>query len=255
MPNVHICNYSPSTRVTCLVLRAARRYFPLDSYSQSHILSRMNSCHEMRMKKFEKAEIYFVTSEVMSEGRFTLDIIKAALEGGIKLIQLREKDIPTNSYVKLAIQARKLTMCHDALLIINDRPDIAMACAADGVHLGLDDFPIDRARKLAPDLIIGASSHNVEEAKVAEKAGASYVNIGPIFETGTKKWNEEYLGIKGLKEISAVVNIPFTVMGGIKKEHIPELRSAGAKTIALVTAITGASNPQAAAEELISAMR
>jgi thiamine-phosphate pyrophosphorylase len=207
----------------------------------------------MRMKKFRKAGIYFVTSELVSEGRATLDIIKAALDGGIKLIQLREKDIPVNSFVKLALEARKLTAGYDALLIVNDRPDVAMASGADGVHLGQDDFPFDKARRLAPDLIIGASTHNVKEAKEAETAGASYINIGPIFKTETKKWDEEFLGIAGIKEIASAVNIPFTVMGGIKKEHIPELRDAGANAIALVTAITSATDPETATEELLAA--
>jgi thiamine-phosphate pyrophosphorylase len=215
----------------------------------------MNSFHDMRMKKFRKAGIYFVTSELVSEGRATLEIIKAALEGGIKLIQLREKDITINSFVNLALEARKLTASYDALLIVNDRPDVAMACGADGVHLGQNDFPFAKARRLAPDLIIGASTHTVKEAKEAEAEGASYINIGPIFETGTKKWNEDFIGIDGIKEIASAVNIPFTVMGGIKKEHIPELRDAGAEAIALITAITGAADPTAASEELLSAFK
>ncbi len=215
----------------------------------------MNSFHDMRMKKFRKAGIYFVTSELVSEGRATLDIIKAALEGGINLIQLREKDIPVNSFINLALEARKLTAAYDALLIVNDRPDVAMASGADGVHLGQNDFPLAKARRLAPDLIIGASTHTVKEAEEAEAEGASYINIGPIFETGTKKWDEDFIGLEGIKKIASAVNIPFTVMGGIKKEHIPELRDAGAQAIALITAITGAANPTTAAEELLAAFR
>lgn len=211
----------------------------------------MNSVHEMRMKKFLTAGIYFVTSEHLSAGRSTLKIVEAALEGGVKLIQLREKDIPVKELVHLALEVRKLTMYYDALLIINDRPDVAMAVAADGVHLGQDDFPCEKVRRLAPDLIVGVSSHSEVEARQAEMAGASYVNIGPLFETATKKWNEKYLGIDGMKRISSEISIPFTVMGGIKKEHIPELRSAGASTIALVTAITAAPDPSLAAKELL----
>jgi thiamine-phosphate pyrophosphorylase len=207
------------------------------------------------MNKFKEAGIYFVTSEVMSCGRSTLDIVKAALDGGIRLIQLREKDIPVKDLFNLALEVRRVTLGYDAVLIINDRPDIAMAVGADGVHLGLADFPIDKARRLAPDLIIGASSHNVEEAVEAEQAGASYVNIGPLFQTSTKQWDDEYLGWEGLKEVSAAISTPFTVMGGIKKEHIPELKAAGANTIALVTAITEAGDPISASEELMAALR
>lgn len=211
-----------------------------------------DSLHTKRMAEFQKAGIYFVTSETMSEGRSTLDIIKSAIAGGISLVQLREKQMPTRKFFELAREARAITSQAGALLIINDRPDIALAVDADGVHLGQDDFPISEARRLAPDLIIGSSSHNIEEALLAEQMGASYVNIGPLFPTKTKEWKDDFLGMEGLKEISNVVQIPFTVMGGIKKEHIPDLIKNGARTIALVTAITAAKNPDGAAHELLS---
>jgi thiamine-phosphate pyrophosphorylase len=211
--------------------------------------------HRERMDKFQEAGLYFVTSESLSEGRSTLDIVRCALVAGVKLIQLREKYMPLRKYISLAHSIRELTRPYDCLLIINDRIDVALAVDADGVHLGLDDFPIDAARSIGPDLIIGASSHTVAEAEAAEKAGASYVNIGPIYPTQTKNWTEEYLGIEGLKEISEHTGIPFTVMGGIKYEHIPGLCSAGAETIALVTAITAAPNPEQAARELLDEIK
>ena len=204
------------------------------------------------MQKFRVAGIYLVTSAVMSAGRTTPDIIRAALAGGIKLIQLREKDVSPVELTKLAREARKLTADAGALLIINDSVDIAMTVGADGVHLGQDDFAVKEARRLAPDLIIGASTHSVEEAIKAQNDGASYINIGPLFPTNTKKWDAEFLGIDGLKRIAAVARIPFTVMGGIKKKHIQELRSAGARTIAVVTEITAAENPEQAARDLIA---
>jgi thiamine-phosphate pyrophosphorylase len=212
----------------------------------------MNSIHEERMQKFRAAGIYLVTSAVMSAGRTTPDIIRAALSGGIRLIQLREKDVSPVELTKLAREARKLTADAGALLIINDSVDIAMTVGADGVHLGQDDFAVKEARRLAPDLIIGASTHSVEEAIKAQNDGASYINIGPLFPTNTKKWDAEFLGVDGLKRIAAVTKIPFTVMGGIKKKHIPELRSAGARTIAVVTEITAAANPEQAARDLLA---
>ncbi len=212
----------------------------------------MSTLHDERMNRFKKAGLYFVTSQAMSSGRTTLEIVSAALRGGVKLIQLREKEMPAGELFSLAEEIRKITEEAGALLIINDRLDIAMGVGADGVHLGQDDFPVSAARKLAPDMIIGVSTHNVEEAKQAEQAGASYVNIGPIFVTGTKNWQGEYLGIKGIKEISEVLdNIPFTIMGGIKQKHIPELLQVGAETIALVTAITAAEDPEVATKMLL----
>ncbi len=211
--------------------------------------------HDKRMLKFQKAGLYLVTSQALSKGCTTLEIVRCALMAGVKLIQLREKDLSISSYLELARAVRRLTQPYDCLLIINDRVDVALAVGADGVHLGQDDFPIDAARSIAPDLIIGASSHNIEEAKAAEAAGASYVNIGPLFPTQTKNWTKEYLGIEGLRKVAESIRLPFTVMGGIKKEHIADLRAAGAETIALVTAVTAATNPEEAARELLEEIK
>ena len=207
--------------------------------------------HDERMRRFNAAGLYLVTSQSMSAGRSTQDVVRAALAGGVKLIQLREKELPLRAYVTLAEELRDLTAQAGALLIINDRVDVALAVGADGVHLGQDDFPVPAARRLAPDLIIGASTHSIEEARQAQDEGASYLNIGPVFPTGTKRWEGEFLGVEGVKRIARVTKIPFTVMGGIKKEHFPELVRAGARTLALVTAVTAAPDPCRAAHELL----
>lgn len=207
------------------------------------------------MQKFQKAGVYLVTSGNMSAGRGTLEIVKSALAGGISLIQLREKDLSRADFTSMAAGARRMTADAGALLIINDMLDVALEIGADGVHLGLGDFPVSEARKLAPELIIGASTHSVEEALAAQEAGASYINIGPLFPTKTKEWKSEFLGMDGLKRISEVARIPFTVMGGIKKHHIPELKAAGAGIVAVVTEITAADDPEQAARALLSLMR
>jgi thiamine-phosphate pyrophosphorylase len=211
--------------------------------------------HAERMRRFEAAGLYFVTSQALSAGRTTLEIVQAALAGGVTLVQLREKDMALRDFVALAEKVRDLTARAGALLIINDRLDVALAVGADGVHLGQDDFPVPAARRLGRDLIIGASTHSVEESLRAQAEGASYVNIGPIFVTGTKQWDDEYLGIEGLKRVAAVTKIPFSVMGGIKREHLPELVRAGARTIALVTAVTAAPDPQHAVQELLGCLQ
>ena len=211
----------------------------------------MSACHDERMDRFRVAGLYLVTSQAMSAGRSTLEIVRAALAGGVKLIQLREKEMPLREYVLLAEQVRAMTAAAGCLLIINDRVDVALAVGADGVHLGQDDFPIPIARRLAPDLIIGASTHNVEEALLAQAEGASYINIGPIYPTGTKVWEGAYLGLDGLRTIAAVAQVPFTVMGGIKQNHFPGLMQAGARIIALVTAVTAAQDPEEATRALL----
>jgi thiamine-phosphate diphosphorylase len=210
--------------------------------------------HKLRMKKFRRAGLYLVTTQALSRGRSTEEIVKMALDGGVRLIQLREKDMPLPKLRKLALKIRRMTRKAGALLIINDRLDLALAVGADGVHLGQEDLPVARARELAPDLIIGASSHSIKEALAAEKAGASYVNIGPIFPTKTKKWDRSFLGLRKMKQIASMIKIPFTVMGGIKEEHIPYLVKAGAKTIAVVTAVTAADDPRQAVQRLLALM-
>ncbi|MEI8139438.1 MAG: thiamine phosphate synthase [bacterium] len=211
----------------------------------------MSGLHSERMQRFQAAGLYLVTSQALSAERTTVEIVRAALAGGVKLIQLREKSMPLCDYVKLAEQIRAMTSSAGCLLIINDRVDVALAVGADGVHLGQDDFPIPAARRLAPEMIIGSSTHNVEEAVRAQNEGASYINIGPIYPTGTKVWKGEYLGLEGLRTIATVARIPFTVMGGIKKSHFPGLIAAGARTIALVTAVTAAPDPEEAARTLL----
>lgn len=213
------------------------------------------SLHRELMSRFSQAGLYLVTSQSLSRGRSTSEIVRAALAGGVRLIQLREKEMPLPQLTRLAEKIRIMTKKAGALLIINDRLDLALAVGADGVHLGRDDLPVAYARKIAPALIIGASTHSLKEAFAAQRAGASYINIGPIFPTKTKKWDEKFLGIPRMKQIASKIKIPFTVMGGIKAEHTPALVKAGAKTIAVVTAVTAAENPREAAKELLALIR
>lgn len=213
------------------------------------------SIHDERMVRFREAGLYLVTSQSRSGGRPTLVILEAALRGGVRLVQLREKEMPLRELYAIAIEARRMTADAGALLIINDRIDVALAVGADGVHLGQDDLPIAAGRALAPDLIIGASTHSIAEADEAAADGASYVNIGPVFPTDTKVCAAGFLGLDGLREVAATVSLPFTVMGGIKRAHIPDLRTAGATIIALVTAVTEAADPEAATRDLLAAIK
>jgi thiamine-phosphate pyrophosphorylase len=214
----------------------------------------MSSQLDRRMAVMDTAGLYVVTSESLSAGRTTLEVVAAALEGGVRLFQLREKELPLRALLTLGHELRELTQRYEALLLVNDRIDVALAIGADGVHLGQADMPIEVARRLGPDLIIGSSSHDVTEAREAAQAGASYVNIGPIYPTQTKQWDDAYLGLEGLREIAAEIQIPFTVMGGIKAAHIPGLCEAGARTLAVVTAVTAASDPAMAALHLREAI-
>ncbi|MGC9193984.1 MAG: thiamine phosphate synthase [Syntrophobacteraceae bacterium] len=189
---------------------------------------------------FENIDIYPVTCERLSAGRTDLDVLEGLIEGGARIVQLREKHLCQRDFFQLAEKFRERTAKAGMLLIVNDRVDVALGVGADGVHLGQDDFPVKAARKLAPDLLIGVSTHNLEEGLRAQKEGADYANIGPIFSTQTKDGVERFLGPEGISTIAPRLAIPFTVMGGIKEANIRLVLEAGARKVAVVTAITQA---------------
>ncbi len=205
--------------------------------------------HEERLRVFHQADLYVVITEALCAGRRVQEILEMTLAAGVRLVQLREKDLNSRLLFELAVEFRRQTQAAGALLIINDRLDIAMAAGADGVHLGQDDLPVSAARHLGPELVIGASTHSLEEALAAQEAGASYVNIGPIFATMTKEAATP-LGPEMIDRVVPQLRIPWTTMGGIKKTNINQVVSRGARHPAVITAVTAAPDPTAAAKEL-----
>lgn len=201
---------------------------------------------EERMALFQSADLYVVITEAFCAGRPSTEILVKVLEAGVRVVQLREKEMNDGSLYDLALKFRELTTRKNALLLINDRIDIAFATGADGVHLGQDDFPIDVARRLAPEMIVGCSTHSVSEAVSGERAGASYVNIGPIFATQTKSGTVTALGPEIIDAVRPHLAIPWTVMGGIKESNIAQALERGAKHVAVVTAVTEADDVSAA---------
>ena len=198
-----------------------------------------------RVEAFKKASVYPVVTTDFCAERNPLDVIRSILEGGAKVVQVREKTMCDRDYLNLLKEARKLTDDFGALLIADDRLDAALLADADGVHLGQDDLPCAEARKIAPQLFIGVSTHNRDELLAAQRDGCSYLNIGPIFPTGTKSLPMNPLGLETLSELAPQVKVPFSVMGGIKFSHLKTLRSHGCLHIAAVTAFTQAENPAA----------
>jgi thiamine-phosphate pyrophosphorylase len=198
--------------------------------------------YKERLAKLKEIDIYPVTCQDLSEGRTNLEVLTAILEGGAKIIQLREKQWSKKDLYNLAVEFRGHTRRYDALLIINDHVDVALASGADGVHLGQEDLPVEAARNLAPELIIGASSHSLKEALKAEKDGADYVNIGPIFPTKTKADAVRFLGPEAIVEIAPQLTVPFTTMGGITPDNIHSVLKAGARRVAMITGITRAAD-------------
>jgi thiamine-phosphate pyrophosphorylase len=197
---------------------------------------------EARIQLFQHIDVYPVTCERLSKGRSNLEVLEAVIQGGSKVVQLREKEYGKRDLYNLALEFREITSKAGMLLIINDHVDIALGVKADGVHLGQEDLPVQVARKLAPELLIGASTHSLEQALQAEKNGADYINIGPIFSTKTKEGVGGSLGPAAISEISSQIKIPFTVMGGINQENIDQVLAQGARKVAMVSAITRAAD-------------
>ncbi|UCG14542.1 MAG: thiamine phosphate synthase [Deltaproteobacteria bacterium] len=210
---------------------------------------------EMRKAKFQEVDIYPATCERLSAGRSNLEVLQAVIQGGAGIIQLREKDYNARALYHLALKFREITAKEGVLLIINDHLDIALVSGADGVHLGQEDLPLGAARKLAPELLIGVSTHSRDEALQAQRDGADYINIGPIFPTKTKQGVERSLGPEAISTIGKEINVPFTVMGGINENNLDEVLAAGAQRVAMVTAITQAANISATVSRLKEKIR
>jgi thiamine-phosphate pyrophosphorylase len=199
-------------------------------------------------------DLYPVTCQALSEGRTNQEVLEAVLAGGAKIVQLREKNWKKGALYETALEFRRRTGACGALLIINDHLDVALAAEADGVHLGQEDLPIPAARAIAPDLIIGASSHNLKQALRAESEGADYVNIGPVFPSRTKEGAENFLGPEAVRKIGERLKVPYTTMGGITRENIREVLGAGAQRVAMITGITKAPDIEARVRELRNIM-
>ena len=210
---------------------------------------------EEKIVLFKQVDVYPVTCEGLSQGRSNLEVLEAVIQGGSKIIQLREKEYPERDLYYLALKFREITTRAGVLLIINDHVDIAIAVEADGVHLGQEDLPLLVARKLAPELLIGASTHSLQQALQAEKDGADYINIGPIFSTETKEGAKSVLGPEAIATIRPHLKVPFTVMGGISEANIDQVLAQGARRVAMVTAITKAADIAAKVKSLKEKIR
>jgi thiamine-phosphate pyrophosphorylase len=195
--------------------------------------------------------LYLVTDRGLSLGRSNLEVIQAAVEGGVTLVQLREKEATTREFYQEGLQIKDYLLSKNIPLIVNDRIDIALALNADGVHLGQEDMPVDLARKiLGQQKIIGASVLTREEAKAAETLGADYLGLSPIFTTETKPELREQIGIEGIPHLKRAVKIPVVGIGSMNQSNAYRVVKAGLDGIAVVSAVCSQEDPGAAAAAL-----
>lgn len=197
----------------------------------------------MRKPSLQDYRLYFVTDPHLHKGYSVLEQVRFALQGGVKIIQIREKNLPLPEYSKLTSEALKLTRSHDAFLIINDAVEVVMEVGADGLHLGQEDVPLTEARAiLGNNLLIGISVKTVEEAKQAERDGADYVAVNGVFPTQTKEDLGYCPGLDGVAAICRNTHLPVVGIGGINLGNCCSVIEAGANGIAVVTAITMSDN-------------
>lgn len=176
------------------------------------------------------------------------------VEAGVGIIQLRAKDEGSREVLRAARAVRSATQ-GKALFIVNDRIDIAILSGADGVHLGQDDIPLSQARQLLPSSIIGISTHNLVEAQKAEKDGADYISLGPIFQTKTKKDADTPKGLEGIKALAPKVSIPIVAIGGITADNAVSVLHAGAASVAIISDILLSGDVRSRAAGIIASIR
>ncbi len=193
--------------------------------------------------------LYFVTDGFPSTREGTrgdgdlFDLVVQAMEGGVRLVQYRDKTATRRQMYDRAMQLRRLTEAHGAILIVNDQIDLACAVGADGVHLGQDDLPVSSARKMMGHrAIIGVSTHGVAQAERAEADGADYIGLGPIFATTTKVTGIDPIGLAMIAEVRKRVRLPIYAIGGIRLSEAAAVIASGAAGVAVISALSGGGN-------------
>lgn len=204
----------------------------------------------------DRWRLYVVTDEELSRGRSHIQVAEAAIRGGADVIQLRDKTASGSRLYQVALVLRKLTSEARISFIVNDRLDIALATDADGVHVGQKDLPASAARKiLGPGRILGVSAETVEESVQAERDGADYLGVGPVFEArGTKPDAGDPAGLELITRIRTHCRLPIVAIGGIHAGNARDVRRAGAEAAAVISAIVAADDIEQAARRLKTAL-
>jgi thiamine-phosphate pyrophosphorylase len=201
-------------------------------------------------------DLYLITDRRQTRGRELLTIIEQALAGGVRAVQLREKDLPGKELFLLAENTKALCARYRAQLFINDRIDVALAVDADGVQLGNDAIPIDAARELLGESkLIGASTHSLKEGLAAEQAGADFILFGPVYFTPSKAAYGKPQGLESLKEVVEKISLPVYAIGGVNPENTAAVKKTGARGVAVISAVMSAEKPGTASTEILRLLK
>lgn len=199
--------------------------------------------------------LYVVLDRTSARGRDLVELLALALAGGSRMIQLREKEWPSGRVLPLAEKLREACTAAGATFIVNDRVDLALAVVADGVHLGQDDLPARAARPLLrPGMILGISTHSVEQARAAQADGADYVAVGSMFAT-TSKADFQLVGPDLMRKLRGEIRVPLVGIGGITPDNVSEVIQAGADGVAVISAVCAAADPKAAVARFLTQIR
>jgi thiamine-phosphate pyrophosphorylase len=204
-----------------------------------------------KKQRLSKVNLYLIADKKICKDRRIEDVVLQAIEGGAQMVQYRDKDSSDRDFLETAATLQNICKKRKILFIVNDRVDIASYLKVDGVHLGQDDLPLKIARKiLGSTKIIGISAENIEQAKLAEKHGADYVGIGPIFDTPTKNI-EKPIGLEIIRQAKKYLKTPFFPIGGINLGNIPQVIEAGSQRIAIGSAVICTNDVKAATKGLL----
>lgn len=203
------------------------------------------------MRPFGECTLYLITDRALSRGRSTVDVVRAALAGGVDVVQLRDKEAEAAAIVDEGLRVHELTARYQAPLIVNDRVDVALAIEAEGAHVGQTDLPAGMARKLLPaPALLGVSTSSVDMARHAQQQQADYVGFGPVYPTTTKETTASPRGVERMRDTLEKIDIPLVALGGISERNISEVVAAGADHVAVCSAIVSAENVERAAAAL-----
>jgi thiamine-phosphate pyrophosphorylase len=187
--------------------------------------------------KFKHVRLYCFSPGRFSHGKDPVEMVAAQIRGGADVIQIREKEMSKRGRLELGLRLRELAKQNGVLFIVDDDVDLALILDADGVHLGQDDLPIQYARPLMKEKIIGVSTHSLDQVREAVASGADYIGVGPLFETATKEDREELVGLNLLSKVRDICPIPYVAIGGIGKDNVRSLVGVGCHRAAVISDI------------------